>query len=267
MNTQKYVQAIVDATGINGETLGAVRMGIHLAVNDQLFAQSVLHGDVEYYQGVVQQQAAIVGRLQGLEDQLLAWLDAHSQALPIVLAADYDQHLAAVIVEVLNQQQVTILTQAEALEAQREAMGRMRQQPPAPQIININTAPDVDLTTLAKNVVRRINGGGSVSAASTDNPNGSAITVAAPTIPADWTHGDALYVELHRLAREGCGPSKPRYDDERAQGMPAANEVIATAGKRWFAILKDAGLKAPIRAAVATIETEGAPDGDATFRS
>lgn len=270
MNTtaifDKYFQAISQATRIAGEDLGAVRLGLWMALDEQYGQQEFLHNTIVYHESVAGEHRAIVARLQGLEDQLLAWLDKHGTDLPIMLAEDYDQHLADVIVEVLNQQRVTIRTQHEALEAQKEAMGRMRHQP-TPQTINVNVPPAVDVATLAKNVVLRMNGSGSVSAASTNHPNGTSVTVADPIVPSDWTHGEALYVELHRLAREGAGPSKPRYNDERADGMPTANEIIAKAGKRWFAILKDAGLKAPIRSSNGNDETEGAPaNGDSTFR-
>ena len=257
MNTQKYVQAIVDATGISGETLGAVKLGMQLAVNDQVFAQGMLRKEVENYRDMVDQKQAIVDRLNGLEDQLLAWLDEHGKDLPITLAADYDQHLADVVVEVLNQQRVTIRTQHEALAAQKDAIGRMRQEPPPIMLYQ--------------------NGSGQLMAA-TDSAsvrNGHVVVlpdvaVADPTVPADWTHGEALYVELHRLAQNGIGPSKSRWNDERAAGMPLADEVIATTGLRWYHVLKAAGLMSPTKQpwrAQAT-EEEGTPaNGDATFRA
>ena len=74
-------------------------------------------------------------------------------------------------------------------------------------------------------------------------------------------------MELHRLAKEGVGPSKPRYNIERASGMPLADDITATTGQRWFALLKAAGLKAPIRSNAVADEGEAAPDGDATFRA
>ena len=254
MNTtaifDKYYHAICHATSIAGEDLGAVRLGLQMAIDEQYGQQEFLHNTIAYYESVAGEHRAIVGRLQGLEDQLLAWLDEHGKDLPIMLPEDYDQRLADVIVEVLNQQRVTIRTQHEALEAQKEAMGRMRQPAAAP--LNIY-----------------LNGNGGLSAVATGNHNGTVITVTKPDpiVPADWPHGEALYVELHRLARDGCGPSKPRYDDEREHGMPTANEIIARTGVRWFALLKLAGLKAPIRSSAATDETEAAPaNGDATFR-
>ena len=255
MNTQKYAQAIVDATGISGETLGAVRMGIQLAVNDQRHAQDVLRSDIEYYQGLVGEQGAIVARLQGLEDRLLAWLDEHSKDLPIMLADDYDQHLADVIIEVLNQQHVTIRTQHEALAAQKDAIGRMRQ----------------DESTAVKIYQ---NGNGHVVAHTEDSAasrNGLVIVlpevaVADPAVPADWPHGEALYVELHRLAQNGVGPSKSRYNIERAAGMPKADEVIAKTGLRWYHVLKAAGLMSPTKQPWRIQATEAAPDGDDNFR-
>jgi hypothetical protein len=243
----KYFRAISEATNIAGEDLGAVRLGLKMALDDHQFANNILRGDTEYYQTLLAQQAAIAERLQGLEDRLLAWLDEHNSDLPIVLAADYEQHLADVIVEILNQQRVTILTQAEAIEGQREAIARMRQQAVQPPVLTINGSDALYINTAQH--------------------NGSAITIADPTIPADWTHGDALYVELHRLAREGAGPSKPRWDEERADGLPKANDVIASTGMRWFALLNAAGLKAPIRPNATPVETEVSPNGDATFRS
>ena len=255
MNTQKYVQAIVDATGISGETLGAVRMGLQLAVNDQQFALNMLRTDIEYYQGLVGEQGTIVARLQGLEDRLLAWLDEHGKDLPILLADDYDQHLADVIIEVLNQQHVTIRTQHEALAAQKEAISRMRQEQQPIKLYQ--------------------NGHGQVVAQTTDSAasrNGLVIVlpdavVADPTVPADWPHGEALYVELHRLAANGIGPSKSRWDDERAAGMPKADDVIAKTGLRWFNVLKAAGLMSPTKQPWRIQATEAAPDGDDNFRA
>lgn len=264
MNTQKYVQAIVDATGISGETLGAVRMGIQLAVNDEAVSRTQLLNGVAYMEALLSEKASQAERLQGLEDRLLAWLDEHSKDLPIVLAEDYDQHLADVIIEVLNQQHVTIRTQHEALAAQKEAMSRMRQQEPT-VTINVQPGDQTDYGALAKRVVAHMNG--SVSAASTANPNGSTVTITDPTVPADWPHGEALYVELHRLAQNGVGPSKSRWDDERAAGMPKADEVIAKTSLRWYHVLKAAGLMSPTKQPWRIPATEAAPDGDATFRA
>lgn len=244
----KYVQAIVDATGIHGETLGAVKLGIQIAMNDELFAQTMLRSDLEFYQGLFGEQRATLARLQGLEDRLLAWLDQHGATLPIVLAADYDQHLAEVIVEVLDQQRITIVTQTEALQAQKDAIARMR--PPATATVGNG------LAGLAMQAT-------SILAAGLHN--GAALTFTDPAIAADWPHGEALYVELHRLAQDGVGPSKARYNDQRAHGMPTANDVIATTGLRWFKLLEAAGLDLPTGPRKRE-PLEGAPDGDATFR-
>lgn len=272
MNTtvifDKYFRGICHATSIAGEDLGAVRLGLQLALDEQYAQQEELNGLVAFLQGQVSTHSAVISRLIGLEDRLLAWLDEHGKDLPIMLADDYDQRLADVIVEVLNQQRVTIRTQHEALAAQKEAIGRMHQEA-SPQTININVPPAVDVATLAKNVVVRMKGNGSVSAASTGNPNGTAVTVADPTVPADWTHGEALYVELHRLAQNGIGPSKSRWNDERASGMPLADEVIAKTGLRWYHVLKAAGLMSPTKQSwrAQATEEEGTPaNGDDTFR-
>lgn len=132
-----------------------------------------------------------------------------------------------------------VLAPMKALAAEIEGE---RQKPAA--IINVAVGDTTDYGALAKRVVAHING--SVSAMSTGNHNGTAVTVADPQVPSDWTHGEALYVELHRLAQDGVGPSKARWNVEAAKGMPPADVIIGDTGKRWFAILEEAGLRAPV---------------------
>lgn len=186
----------------------------------------------------------IFDRLQGLEDVLLAWLDEHGRDL-VELPADYDQHLAQVVVELLNQQRATIAAQQQALLAQQEAISRLQQRPAVERLAHQ-----------------------AISAINTSQPNGTAITITDPSVPADWTHGEALYVELHRLAQDGVGPSKFRWDDERAEGMDNAATIVARTGSRWFTLLKTAGLKPPTGrpASTGASTDEVAPNGDATFR-
>lgn len=225
--------------------LDAARASLYLAMQEVADCLASAHeanvatmrSELQALNSHLTNNGVIFDRLQGLEDALLAWLDEHGRDL-VELPADYDSHVAQVVVELLNQQRATIAAQQQALMAQQEAISRLRQ--PA--------------TTVATN---------------TGQPNGTDVTITDPSVPYHWSHGEALYVELHRLAQDGTGPSKFRWDDERADGMDNAATIVARTGTRWFALLRAAGLKAPTGArpdASITAEIEVAPNGDATFR-
>lgn len=225
--------------------LDAARASLYLAMQEVADCLASAHeanvatmrSELQALNSHLTNNSVIFDRLQGLEDALLAWLDEHGRDL-VELPADYDSHVAQVVVELLNQQRATIAAQQQALMAQQEAISRLRQ--PA--------------TTVATN---------------TGQPNGTDVTITDPSVPYHWSHGEALYVELHRLAQDGTGPSKFRWDDERADGMDNAATIVARTGTRWFALLRAAGLKAPTGArpdASITAEIEVAPNGDATFR-
>lgn len=231
--------------------LDAARASLYLAMQEVADCLASAHeanvatmrSELQALNANLTNNGVIFDRLQGLEDVLLAWLDEHGRDL-VELPADYDQHLAQVVVELLSQQRATIAAQQQALLAQQEAIIRLQQRPAVEH--------------LAFQAISAIN---------TGQPNGTAIT--DPSVPADWPHGEALYVELHRLAQDGIGPSKFRWDDERADGMDNAATLVARTGTRWFALLRAAGLKAPTGArpdASITAEVEVAPNGDATFR-
>ena len=233
--------------------LDAARASLYLAMQEVADCLASAHeanvatmrSELQALNSHLTNNGVIFDRLQGLEDALLAWLDEHGRDL-VELPADYDSHVAQVVVELLNQQRATIAAQQQALMAQQEAISRLQQRPAVER--------------LAHQAISTIN---------TSQPNGTDVTITDPSVPYHWSHGEALYVELHRLAQDGTGPSKFRWDDERADGMDNAATIVARTGTRWFALLRAAGLKAPTGArpdASITAEIEVAPNGDATFR-
>lgn len=68
---------------------------------------------------------------------------------------------------------------------------------------------------------------------------------AAPSIAPNDPTWVIVRGELQRLAQNGVGPSKTRWDTQRMRSLPKSDELIGRFGVRWFAVLKAAGLSSP----------------------